>query len=636
MCDRVDRGIFCDILYVESLDFSIKFYKGEKMISYLKCPNCKSIISADDSQKVVQCLNCGKKYLNPNFKAPVPVKAEVVNNDVAMCKKCGRPVSEEFEFCPYCGASTKRKCVACGNDLRDGDVFCSKCGKPVNEVADYDAEKTEKRGYNAENAHCSSNKKAAPKQGKHDRKAVLSVVKSAICLALCIMLFAFAFCPVATLDVTEGIEYSGVDFIGFMGATAKNYDRDDDAKKLENMQDDIDEIGEDIKKLDYKYSVNEIGKVTYYGKFNTLLRKRFAQELKYELSIKGNVSPLDKTRAVLAGIVSLSYILAASGMIITSMVALAFAILRLRKKDDRKYKFWNKYHYLLAIFIFLSLALLLCVMSSSSALSVLSTVMICRLLFECFALAFVIVDICTDVVSESNTRALFKVVPIVVCLVVVGLCFAPCFVSKKQDTDMYMSGEKEVTVDIDAKAKSTYLLFGACAIGKNEYDESYKDLEHVKAVEYIQNAVKRTPTLYYIGYGIDQTELIVKYVFLDKYAYDDSQMPTSGYYMLFVAIMLAGAYSCLSLFSAKGSVIARRILWGIVIALLLGSVICSGVICTRVNEYMRNNEIKDFKLTLGGGLICSMLFAIGALVCDFLQSKVCAESKREEFASLAE
>jgi len=51
------------------------------------------------------------------------------------CARCGREVSPEFRFCPYCGAESKRfLCPKCGGELSSEYIFCPLCGARLRET----------------------------------------------------------------------------------------------------------------------------------------------------------------------------------------------------------------------------------------------------------------------------------------------------------------------------------------------------------------------------------------------------------------------------------------------------------------------------------------------------------------------
>lgn len=48
------------------------------------------------------------------------------------CNQCGKEISNETEFCTYCGASVGKVCTECGSPIFEGSHFCVKCGKGIN------------------------------------------------------------------------------------------------------------------------------------------------------------------------------------------------------------------------------------------------------------------------------------------------------------------------------------------------------------------------------------------------------------------------------------------------------------------------------------------------------------------------
>lgn len=51
------------------------------------------------------------------------------------CRNCGKELSEEVSFCPYCGTAketnTAPVCPNCGETVEEGFIFCPKCGCDV-------------------------------------------------------------------------------------------------------------------------------------------------------------------------------------------------------------------------------------------------------------------------------------------------------------------------------------------------------------------------------------------------------------------------------------------------------------------------------------------------------------------------
>jgi len=49
------------------------------------------------------------------------------------CPTCSKPVKDEFEMCPYCGANLKEKCPSCGKSVEADWRVCPYCGVKLKE-----------------------------------------------------------------------------------------------------------------------------------------------------------------------------------------------------------------------------------------------------------------------------------------------------------------------------------------------------------------------------------------------------------------------------------------------------------------------------------------------------------------------
>ena len=620
------------------------------MITYLKCPNCSGIISAHGNEKIVQCATCGKKYVNPNFRDLSTVQFQESVEKKVNCKNCGKSVSESFEFCPYCGAQLKARCRKCGNALRNEDLFCSHCGTPTkeSEVKNelFDNEQTENADIaqdaavadiEEKNQHMfeygdaqKPNKKV--KTPKYSKKAVLAVVKNAICLTLCILLFAFAFCPVIRLGIDSDIEISGVDFIDMMGATSKKYDRETDANKLEKWQKEIGELQEDLKGADRTYYINERAAVKYNLEYKRLQHKIGIENYKYELAIKDNTSGAMLAQVCFAGVISLICIILAAAMVVMSTIALVFSIINMCSNGKKELKFWNGYFNLSVIFLFLSIALLFVLMTYVGFISL---TLIFRLLFECIAVAFVM----ADTLSEKGTRrqGIFKVAALALCIIVVGVCFAPCFSTTKTETYTTTVNGKERTVEYEVSTKDAALVFMSSSISKEDYDYSYKDKTHEDYLYDVKVAINLQGEYYYNLLGISRTTEIVKNVYFDEEFYTSTQTLSAGYFVMVLAMLMVGVYACLAQFANNGCAVARRVVLIFALLMFVVAIILGGVMCGKVNGYMDDNDIINFKMTIGAGLICALIFGVATTVCEFLPNAIDKKQiKKNQFVQVQE
>lgn len=54
------------------------------------------------------------------------------------CNRCGKDYSEEFDFCPFCGAYPVMFCPQCFKESNDGSTICSNCGYELLPFERYD------------------------------------------------------------------------------------------------------------------------------------------------------------------------------------------------------------------------------------------------------------------------------------------------------------------------------------------------------------------------------------------------------------------------------------------------------------------------------------------------------------------
>ena len=56
------------------------------------------------------------------------LKKNKLKGDSMKCDACGNKYSDEFDFCPFCGAYPKKFCPKCFKEINDGGAVCSDCG----------------------------------------------------------------------------------------------------------------------------------------------------------------------------------------------------------------------------------------------------------------------------------------------------------------------------------------------------------------------------------------------------------------------------------------------------------------------------------------------------------------------------
>lgn len=59
------------------------------------------------------------------------LKKNNLKGDSMKCNACGQSYSDEFYFCPFCGAYPKKFCPKCFKEVVDGEKVCSSCGSEL-------------------------------------------------------------------------------------------------------------------------------------------------------------------------------------------------------------------------------------------------------------------------------------------------------------------------------------------------------------------------------------------------------------------------------------------------------------------------------------------------------------------------
>lgn len=592
------------------------------MNNYLKCPGCEGIIVAPEDQKIVKCETCGKSYYNPYFKEPqVEVQPEV---ETSAQNVVDTSVAEQ----------TTAQCQ--DNDVPETQQEVVEESATQQPVAQEEQEQQEEQQAKEQEVpvfmpHNNAPQKKASNGKKYDKKKVLAVVKSAICLALCIILFGFAFCPI--IKYSGDIEFAGADYIQFMSASAKNYDPETDIEKIEKLYEELEkfELEAENTDLDESYRIGLNGETTFSPKYKKFQHDYYVLYFKYLLSVKGQVSEYEKAQMSIVGAFSLIYILLASAMIVMSSISLAFSLVKLLNGEKAdKLKFWDKFHYLFAAFLFISILILFVILPGGYAINSMTVAMIFRLVFECIALAFVIADVCTEFATDKKQTVnnLFKLGAIALGIVIIGICFVPFFKGTiTKETSRFVDGE-EVTTEYTITFGDRASLFGSSSMSEEDFNDIWAEKDHEYFVNAFKNALENAADR--ASDGNVAMYNLVNYAYLDGKTYEESQKPIAGYYMMILGMIAVGAYVCVSLFTSKASFIARKVVLGLAIVFIFAAMICGAVMVKNVNEYASGAEITDFKMSLGGAAIATFLLSAMTFAADFMPMVI--EKKKQQTA----
>ena len=170
-----------------------------------------------------------------------------MENNHKKCSNCGKILSECAAFCDECGTKFEEPkpsvCEECGSLLTPNAKFCIACGRKV--------------------LTASENREKIVKKPKAINKAercdfVNSLVKKSIVLFVAVLILAFAFFPVATLNIEEdaiigeeiNVKFSAINSITYFFDSLNSKDEEDilDSKiydELMDIEDEIDSWDED-------------------------------------------------------------------------------------------------------------------------------------------------------------------------------------------------------------------------------------------------------------------------------------------------------------------------------------------------------------------------------------------------------
>lgn len=471
------------------------------------------------------------------------------------CRICGKPIFDTFEFCPYCGESVKNRCGNCGFEMGDSDRYCSQCGHPV-----------EKR-----NKKRVKQVKVVQRLAKAPDKHTKNIVKSAICLALSMLLFAFAFCPIcAQLSYHYDIvidELSGIDYIDIMFATAKHYDKEDDATKIEKLEKEISKLEEELEKESANRNVLPKNVLEYSAKAKDLSHKIAVKSIKKSVMVDGSLSDANEGQYIVIGVLSLLYILLSAVMLVLSAVALTLNIISLKTGKVFEKFASCKYICAMPMFLFLSIAITFSMVYSSSVVAFmtpLAATFKARLAFESLAVALVIADIIVNITNKNEKvqKGIFKAGALVLSLVAVACCFAPCF--KGVATRTSDDGDDRI---VSAQAPLGLLNVIDMSDEMQEYLDERADSTDSYYKNIIKNAINRQINCSN-GVGI-----VAEYAMWSKYKSGDAGKVSMGFYFAILAIILFGVSACFACDDKQSSASLRKAFWALAIIFVIAMVL---------------------------------------------------------------
>lgn len=385
-----------------------------------------------------------------------------------------------------------------------------------------------------------------------------------------------------------------------MFSTAKKYDRATDWQTIQDIEAENEKIYDEFRQCDAEYEAVLQPNDSYYGyyykingKANKLYHKWMLALLKTEYSIKDNTKVSDNVLMTLSGVLSLIYTIVTGVLLVMCVIANVLELIKLFSKNRKIVFKLEGYHNLLILPLFISLALLLC----SSALwggCQMTTEFIFALLIECISVAFVAVLLIFEANKDKQSikRAALKLTTLALAIIACGCAFAPCFEFDKEEYYGDDNSEKyHYSLNVDTMS--------SLDMAKDRYDEYYADKTHDEWLSMV-----------YGGYAPNDS---ISYVFLDVKTLEHASAMSTGTVAIILALLALGAMACSALFDEKGGKISAGVFGALALALIVISLAFSAAILVTASKYFVQYEVTSLSIGVGAGILCSLIFAIGAI-----------------------
>lgn len=568
-----------------------------------------------------------------------------------ICKNCGTVCPDEFAFCPFCGTDLKEpKCPSCGGDILEGAKYCIYCGAKLDKadapILDTSAENEDEEVVEeaSEEVFDSDDEESvvaevAPKRSKvkkestPKKKHAVRVIKNAVVLSLCIILFALSFCGVVGTEIgdvflqdevdMDRIEISAVDIIGIMGATAQS-----DPDSYVDEFDELEERLEESLKKDYN---DRLGKVIVSDKSLKILEKCVVAYLKVAVS-SDDISPdmagyfnTVKNSAfynniIIAGVFCLLNIFFTFAMMVVS--AISFFSVLFNKKNRV-----SKVLYALPAYLFISLLILFVLKTTFGVGTVVASAMGATLFFEIVALLTSVLYVVLANKSKSIKTAIPKFVSLGVMTIVCACMFAPVFTAKYDVVLANKRTSNTYSVGVDAGGLLTYLPPEWTEELENNSSDTHDSL--MQTVEHMIDSVSDMTSYEFKDQGGELiTRTIMTYLTIAIGNYNLTGALSAGYYILLFVFMLLGASAVTSVATLYKDNKNARVFTVIALVCIILALACSiGWIC------VLNYELDDLALnfTVGGGLIAGIIvITAGMIATSVLKSALNRPAKPRE------
>ena len=537
-----------------------------------------------------------------------------------ICRNCGTACSDEFKFCPNCGASMQdAKCKNCGAELIGNAKFCVNCGMQVAETKRYESipTPTAEHDSNTESEFIAEDKVSEKKprvHKAHDKaaiKKIVRLVKDISLVVLCVILFALSFCDIIKInskdyiseDYDVEVSFSAVDCIGIMGATARvNGASDKYEEKLEEIAEELEDS------IIYDYNGIWNVKIRLSAKSKELISEYMICLIKYEMTQEETAGTAACNHFIIIGVLCLIDIVFTACMLAFSICSL---ILNLLKKKNRIFKFF------LALPVSLFMSMLIVFMLSTMGLKVTVASAMCANLFF-GALALVATVAVVFILSKKRPLkiAIPKLVSVAMSIIICACLFAPFFTAKYDLTLANKSHESTYTADVDASGLLTYLSpdeieelsGGYYAPGTNVYSV------YMQAIQTLIDNASNLTSRDFGNYGGILSHEVLDNIIKAIGDYELTGAIAIGYYVLILVFLLFGAFAAWSIAKLFSKKHREDGLLYIVVGLLVIAITCSICLICVANFYLDDFDITQCSFTIGGGAIAAIVLLVVSLI----------------------
>lgn len=584
-------------------------------------------------------------------------------DDVKKCSKCAKPIIDQFVYCPFCGAEIEPKCKKCGQPLIEGAKFCASCGTPINESAPI----LEEKPTVAVNT-CAEAPKATVQVRKTAKrhisnKAIVAITKSAFVVLVCILMFAFSFAGVVSVEIEDilsdlsdyvgndvslengSVNLNAVDFIKIMFASARHYDEEKDSRKIEKLESAAEKnLNELIECLDDDVRGS---KIVLSQKSKRAANALIVSALEWAFSVD-SLNSLEKIGITIDG-ASIAEMCTTGALLFVNIfvtaLLLAFAIVELVKTlksapGGEDVELVGKVDAFLPLLIALPVAAVFA-LSLHLSYIVLASELVAGLVFSSLAVLFVLVlSAIKDVKKHGSINVIIpKIITVAMCVIVMGCCFAPVLTGT---FEVKLSGEsKEKTYDIDMYADS----FVSSLLSNAQEDAIKEELKETRSWDYFSEQINTVTAMLNITsekylYQADgvliraYSNMVTASSCMAQLGLVGGQSLSVAYFALMATILLCGGCICGAISSSTSAQLACSLL---MVLMIIVAISLSVVMIYTVDYHMGTMDSYAFSLGMGGGCISALIMGVVAIAFSAIPQRAWAVKrvKLEEYVEEA-